>query len=87
MNKKDLIEGKKDIVSLLLTELMDHVDDSFPRTNMRNEDGVLSLAAFEQHSWARSQEWLDCLEELVVHMSAPIFNSHHYYYIGREFKE
>lgn len=75
-----------EVTSGKLIDLMEHADTSFPEFELGLDGNVLSMAGYAQWLWARSENWLDCLEEIVVHMQAPVFNSHHYYYIGREFK-
>lgn len=87
MNSENLKITESPVTSCKLTDLMDHVDEQFPEFELGLDGNVLSMAGYSQWLWARSEEWMNCLEELVVHMQAPIFNSHHYYYIGREFKE
>lgn len=69
-----------------LTDLMDKVDSSFPEFPLPEDWGHVNIDTMRQHLWARSQEWNHCLEELCVIMFAEIPNSHHMYYIGREFK-
>ena len=87
MNNKSIHIEHGEMTTGRLLDLMDHVDELFPEFELGSDGNVLSMAGYAQWLWARSENWMDCLEEIVIHMQTPIFNSHHYYYIGREFKE
>lgn len=69
-----------------LVNLMNHVDESFPKTEW-GEFEVSRIDIFIQWNWQRRQNWMECLEEIADILATPILTNSQMYFISDDFRD